>query len=248
LILSNIISGRIAYVHARLKRLAASQRLAYQDVTDMIVTRIRSAGAVGLLVPTFTISTFQETRCFDVQETPSEEGRFSEECRRNFCKFRTPDPMYSIADVDGLLCRESGIRYDTSYGPESIFSWLEQHDGVLINIDLKDDLRFTSHEPELRAGVPYRFLCNFAGQIRMADCVERSVNYKAFLRRRDSAGVERPAYNRRAILQIFREAGVVGEIDYCGFPLQWMYAKKATAALCHALERDKNIMVLDDNQ
>jgi len=132
-------------------------------------------GETGTLaVPTFTYS-FPKKEVFDVQETPSQMGIFSEWVRKNIDSIRSEDPCYSISAI-GLKAKE--LTKDTpenSFGKNSFFEKFHNLNGVIVNMNFDAGSTFIHYvERELR--VNYRFDKSFNGLIKRGNLTYETIS------------------------------------------------------------------------
>lgn len=117
-----------------------------------------------LLVPTFSYSLTRQ-ECFDREQTPSQVGLMSEVFRNLPEVSRTCDPIFSVAvwgeGRDALTTQAC----HNSFGPDSAFAWLADHDGWIVGLACHPDRITFTHYIEQQLGVSYRFLKRFEGQV-----------------------------------------------------------------------------------
>jgi len=130
-----------------------------------------------LIVPTYTYS-FCKKQVFDVKNSRSEAGLFSEYIRQRTDAVRSEDPLFSHAGIgpaaQKLLCNVGS----DCFGKGSFFDRFYQQDGKLINFGKFFDITFI-HYIEQKLGVSYRYIKKFMGQIIGVDgrVHLRDVNY-----------------------------------------------------------------------
>ena len=121
----------------------------------------------GIIIPTFTYS-FTNTAIFDFYHTSSETGRFSEEIRILFPSSRTLDPVFSVVDPFNSLPERFFIDINlSSFGSNSIWYFLSQHNTLLLNIDLPHFVSTQLHYLEWVNSVPYRSVKDFPGVLKI---------------------------------------------------------------------------------
>lgn len=119
-----------------------------------------------LVVPTFSYSfgSDQETRLFDVRQTPGVGGMFPEFVRTNSPSTRSLDPMFSVSAIGARqedLTRDVG---DVVFGEESIWARLLDHNAMIVNLNIDITSTFI-HFAEYRSAVPYRKDRTFQGTV-----------------------------------------------------------------------------------
>jgi aminoglycoside 3-N-acetyltransferase len=162
---AGIRSGDTLMIHgdsivaAQITSLPAEQRLS--ALFNQILNYLGKNGT--LVVPTFTYS-FTKNEIFDVQNSPSCAGQFSEYFRLNYPVFRSYQPIFSVAAVGKYqkVFQESSVR--DCFGDGSSFDLLYKLDAKLMNLGC--DLMYTfTHYVEQSAGVNYRYFKDFNGYV-----------------------------------------------------------------------------------
>jgi aminoglycoside N3'-acetyltransferase len=235
-------SQRIFYVHARLRNLQAQTGMSYAELSKQIIDELLRHDPVAILVPVQTLRSFMMSGVFHRRFSRSEEGRFSEEVRVNHARHRTSDPMYSVADVTGFLREIKDIDYTRTFGPGTLFHYLLSQNTVIVNIDMHDDMRMMTHEPEFNCGVDYRFDKDFEGIVYLDERTWHRVKYRAWLRHVTPDGIEYPDYDRTAIRDCFVRAGVLHTHTH-GVEATWMAAEESCGALDRGLAVDPRCLV-----
>lgn len=134
-----------------------------------------------LAVPTFSFS-FNATRKFDPQVTPSEKmGVFSELIRNLPGATRTLHPMQSLAVIGKMALELSAKDTASAFDPGSAFEEMIQRNFKILLLGADIKAISVIHYSEQRAKVPYRYWKEFPGEI-MIDGVWRHRTYKMFVR------------------------------------------------------------------
>lgn len=114
-----------------------------------------------LIVPTFTYS-FAKQQPFDIEETPSTCGMFTEMLRQHPDAHRSHDPIFSVAalgrDAKGLTMNVS----TECFGKDSFWDRFLQADGIICNLNFDAGSTFI-HYVERSLNVPYRYDKLFTG-------------------------------------------------------------------------------------
>src|SRR6476659_10041293 len=84
----------------------------------------------SLLLPAFNYD-FPRTRSFDVASDPVQLGPIPEHFRATCADWRTPVPIFSVMGI-GTEPWISWGEFTDPFGPDSIFAWLIEHDGVIL--------------------------------------------------------------------------------------------------------------------
>ena len=179
-----IPDNQILFIHARLKGLkkeSVLDDLDYETLTKLLLDCFMdSFDPKAILVPTFTYS-FTDSGVYHRNFSKSEVGRFSEETRLKFSEFRTPDPIFSVADITGFL-KGKEIDYTTAFGEGGLFELLHEENCAIINLDLPKLLMTQVHYIEKECDVSYRYDKMFDGVVYDDDQNWRKTEYEYFVR------------------------------------------------------------------
>lgn len=134
-----------------------------------------------LVVPTFSFS-FNKTRKYDPQVTPSEKmGVFSELIRNLPGSARTLHPMQSLTVIGKLSEELSAKDTASAFDPGSAFEEMIQRDFKILLLGADIKAISVIHYSEQRANVPYRYWKEFPGEIKI-NGEWRHRTYKMFVR------------------------------------------------------------------
>lgn len=134
-------------------------------------------GEGTLVVPTYTYS-FCKNEDFDVKNSPSTVGTFSEFVRKDERSIRSEDPLFSHAaigkDAGKLLSKVP----DECFGKDSFFDRLYRCDGKIINFGKFFDITYI-HYIEKNFSTRYRYDKKFSGTLIKEDGsrVQKEVTY-----------------------------------------------------------------------
>ena len=132
-------------------------------ILDSFLTVLGKDGT--LLVPTYTYS-FCENQVFDVQNTPSTIGSFTEYFRVQKNVIRSQDPIFSVAGLGPKAVELLTKLPHTCFGKDSVYQRLEQIHGKICMIGLELHYNtFRKHIEEM-VGIPARFIKKFSGKIK----------------------------------------------------------------------------------
>jgi len=116
-----------------------------------------------LIVPTFTYS-FANNEDFDVDNSQSRVGFFSEYFRKMDGVVRSLDPMFSVAALGKNKNDMKDLSVVNSFGKGSIFEYLHNKNAKIMNLGCDFLITFT-HYVEQDYGVSYRSFKKFSGNI-----------------------------------------------------------------------------------
>lgn len=236
-------SGRIVFVHARLRNLHEATNAPYARLTAELIDCLWRLRPATILVPAYTIYSFMLGRVFHRCFSHSEVGRFSEEVRLSGSCWRSPDPMYSVLDLGDYLQQQPHISYTRTFGTDSLFEHLHQQDALLINIDLSGFLSTQVHCVELSHQVDYRFEKTFSGIVFDDEQNWRRVDYQAFVRNMREDFSQYPPYNRQRRTEHLREQSVLHSTSLDGIELSWVGAQDFRQQINAALSVDPRFLV-----
>ena len=177
----NIPKGKVLILHIRLSPLKDLIGLDYSKLTNLILQLLEKYKPKSILVPAFTYS-FTKSGLFHQIYSRSETGRFSEEVRNNFSKYRTPDPIFSMLDVKNWLGKQKDINCLVAFERGCIWEKLLNEESIIINIGLDTLVATQIHYLERLMDVPYRKIINKTGLIYKDKEVFEPVDYVFYAR------------------------------------------------------------------
>lgn len=240
----DIPKQRILFLHVKLRQLQAlTQKSYYQLSHDLIATLQTLYQPTAILVPSYTIYTFMFGGVFHPQFSKSEVGRFSEEVRRHFAQFRTPEPMFSVVDVNGYLKKAPSSVHHQTFGQAGLLNYLTEQDYVIVNIGLEVLYATQVHFVEHLVGVDYRFEKMIEGFVCHNENEWQKVNYQAYVRQVDQHKVSYPAYDQRK-----REAYLLNQSELKiatnhSVRIAWISSQAFTKAIHAALLQDRHFLI-----
>ena len=161
-----ISPGDVVIVHTDA---GVAAQLAHVDVKNRLNTLINELvnfiGPRGtLVIPTFSY-TFTKNQDFDVANTPSDIGVFSEACRVRSDFQRSKNPNFSFSSVGKYAKDFTDSRIDDCFGKGTAFDLLYHYNAKIVCLGC-DFSRITFvHYVEQSIGVSYRFLKTFRGNV-----------------------------------------------------------------------------------
>tara|TARA_B100001287_G_scaffold270868_1_gene270264 strand:- start:399 stop:1133 length:735 start_codon:yes stop_codon:yes gene_type:complete len=181
----------------------------YKNQTSNLLDMIREQLLpVEIYVPTFTYN-FTNTNFFDVDITPSEVGRFSEEIRSNsdYKYYRTLDPIFSVIETEKGLFKNRKIN-NNAFGASSVWKYLNKEPHYIININLNAPIIMTQlHYLEYENQVEYRYMKYFNGTVKDWNKINHKITYGYYVRKNELD----PIWNRKKLLKICKEKKLVIE-------------------------------------
>ncbi|MDY0189987.1 MAG: AAC(3) family N-acetyltransferase [Desulfuromonas sp.] len=238
--LAGIPSHKTILVHARLRGLHQVSGTAYSELSTQILYQLQQCKPTLLLVPCYTIYSFELGRVFQRELSHSEVGRFSEELRQQGF-YRTSDPMYSVLDILNSL--PQGLDYTATFGDGTLCEHLYQSDSIIINIDMPGFYATPIHQLELNAEVDYRYVKHLSGHIQQQYGSWNRIDYRAYLRDVNRSGAVLPPYNHQRRLAYLRRCNVVHEAEHCGCHIAWAQLSEFQQAISAALAQNKHFLV-----
>ena len=133
-----------------------------QLILDSFLEILGSEGT--LLVPTYTYS-FCENQDYDINNSPSTIGPFTEFFRKQKNVVRSNDPMFSVAGIGSKTNELFKKLPQTSFGKDSIYERLRKNNGKICMVGLKLQWATFRHHIEEMVGIPSRFIKKFSGNV-----------------------------------------------------------------------------------
>ena len=133
-----------------------------EGVIDALMELLGPEGT--LIMPSYNFKSWTEEHYFDILETPSGMGIITELFRRRKDVGRTNHPIHSMSVWGKLKDELESLRYNSSFGPDSIFNRLLDYNALYCTIGLGSKMPFLPcHYSEVLANVPYRRIKHFGG-------------------------------------------------------------------------------------
>jgi aminoglycoside 3-N-acetyltransferase len=157
------------FLHSDVRRCGRAEGRAPRDKLTTVLDGLAGAVPDGALVlPTFTYS-FTRGEPFDVAASPSTVGGLGEHFRTLPGVRRTPEPIFSTAirgDLEPAWAeRLMAVGDKDCFGPESVFAWLVERDGLIAFLDTPFQACTFVHHVEQRLAVAYRYRKVFEGEV-----------------------------------------------------------------------------------
>ena len=148
-----------AGVAAQFRTIEATLRLRY-----LISQLVDFMEGGTLVVPSFSYS-FTKGEDFDVTNTPSDVGQFSEEVRRFPGVRRTHHPIFSVATIGPGVDSVLNARLDDCFGPGTVFDLLYEKDAKVVCLGCDFGKVTFVHYIEQKVEVSYRSPKSFHGSV-----------------------------------------------------------------------------------
>ena len=117
-----------------------------------------------IVVPTFTYS-FTTSKQYDIENSISEVGKFSEKFRNIKKAIRSRNPIFSVASIGKLSKKIKKLSEITSFGSQSIFDFLYKNNGKIFCIGCSFNRVTFTHFVEEKLKIKYRYHKKFDGRI-----------------------------------------------------------------------------------
>jgi len=216
----NLPKGRILFLHTRIKplRQLVGEAWSYRELSDFIVNYLNERyEPVTIMFPVYTY-TFTKTGIYHRIFSKSEVGRFAEEQRLKQVYYRTPNPVFSILDTQGIIRNISHINHLTATGKNSLFTFLQKEDAVIVNLSLDVIRPMQLHYYEELLEVDYRFSKTFDGVLYHDETNFEYVSFDYYVRKLD----RHTEWNREKIKNDLLQAGVWNIFKHGGLEFGWM--------------------------
>lgn len=218
--------GRPVVIHAALRELSSAWKSSKVETSLQIVERIDNEQPCNIFVPSFTYS-FTETGVFDQKNSPSEVGGFSEIVRQIAGpERRIMDPIFSAVALFGPFGRQDKVN-TAAFGPDSLWNYIDEQDGVILNIGINDLVATQLHYIESRCKVPYRYNKFFFGTAINSGDEQYPVEYEYYVRNLE----ENAVWNRRAVEGHLLESGVISVGYWSGIQVRFIEAREMRKVL-----------------
>lgn len=233
----NLPKNEILFLHVKLKGI--SDEISYKKVSKQIIEILGNLySPKTILVPTFTYS-YTKTGVYNRVNSPSEVGRFGEEIRNQFNpSHRTLNPVFSVIDSENYFSK-SKLKEESAFGKGSLLHLLHDLGHVVVNINLDEFMSTYLHFLEYHHQVPYRFIKEFPGEVKISDEETKSINYKYYVRYLD----QQTTWDREKIKNTLLEKGGLELINLNNLEVTWSHSKNMEQILGEELETDKNYLL-----
>ena len=207
-----------------------------QTVVDALLTALTPAGT--LIMPNFNFD-FCKGIPWDIRETPSRMGVITELVRKDPRAKRVFHPIYSFAIIGPHAEYFTAERYKSSYGKNSVFGKLREHDGKIMVVGLayNDSMTFFHHIEEME-GVDYRYMKSFTGQVTDWDGTTREDTFTMLVRDIEK-GVHTMVDPMGALME---EAGVITVRQIGEAKVSLMKAKEVYEFTAREMRREPGLL------
>jgi len=154
-----------------LKEINIKERL--NHFLNQIINFIDEKGTI--IIPSFSYS-FTKNEDFDVHNTPSDLGAFSEAFRGLSGVLRSKNPNFSVCSIGKYAKEYSNSSIYDCFGKNTAFDLMQKHNAKIVCLGC-DFSRITFvHYLEQEIEVPYRYLKTFSGIIKDEERIEKINN------------------------------------------------------------------------
>ena len=217
----DIPKNKIIIIHSALKPLlkAFDYEKSYLELTNIIIDLFyKYCSPKTLLIPSYSYS-FTKSGVYHQHFTKSESGRFSEEVRKNLQFFKTPNPVFSYLDSEGLLKNVKTIDHLDAFNKKSVFGYLHHKDVVLVNMALEIFLATPIHYIEQCFDVEYRYNKLFSGIMYYDEKRYEKIDFKYQVRRLDFD----TEWNRIKMKKDLIDNNLMKISNFNGIEFRWLY-------------------------
>ncbi|WP_139452362.1 AAC(3) family N-acetyltransferase [Campylobacter armoricus] len=208
-----------------------------QTIIDCFFEVIGKEGT--LIMPTFTYS-FCKNEVYDKLNSPTKMGALNEYFRKRGGVKRTNDPIFSFA-IKGA--KQDLFLKDTKscFGKNCVYDVLWKNNGKYMLFGSYTGHTFT-HYAEEEYGVEYRYFKNFSGILIDENGKQNSKNINFYVRHLDKFSLP----NVDNINTITRQTKYFKSKIFAGAQICVFNAKEYKQAIIDALNKDKNILILQE--
>jgi len=163
---AGVMRGDVLMIHgdsivaAQIKQI--KDRAGLQILFDEILNYLGEQGT--LVIPSFTYS-FTKPEIFDIEDTSSTVGYFSEYFRLLPGVVRSSNPLFSVCAIGKHKLAFKNSSISDCFGPDSCFGVLNDLNGRLMNLGCDFMVTFV-HYVEQMVNVSYRYHKKFSGEIK----------------------------------------------------------------------------------
>ena len=158
----DIVFTHIAYAFLGKPKHCKNNEQICQLILDSFLDVLGKEGT--LLVPTYTYS-FCKNHNFDINNSPSIIGPFTEYFRKQKNVIRSKDPIFSVAGIGSKSEELLSDLPHTCFGKNSIYDRLRKNGGKICMVGLQLQWATFRHHIEEMANIPSRFIKKFNGEI-----------------------------------------------------------------------------------
>jgi len=239
----DIPKGKLILLHVRLKGIKNKEQysnLSYEDLSKLVLDVFNDLfQPKSIIVPTYTYA-FTNSGIYHRLFSKSEVGRFSEEVRKNFAVYRTPDPVFSVVDTSKYLSeKKEEIDYTTAFGDSCWREHLHKENCAVVNVDI-DDLRYGQlHYIENLADVEYRYHKKFEGIVYEDETNYRNIEYRYFVRDLDLD----PQWDRDKIEEHLVQEGILQVRERNSIKTSRVFSQDLKNEVMSKLEHDPHFLL-----
>ena len=141
--------------------------------------------------------------------------------------------------MDFLLKNEKEIDYTTAFGRNSMFDFLNEDDGIILNFNLEEIVSTQLHYAEKVNEVSYRYDKVFNGVIYYDEYNWKKIKYKYFVRDLD----HNPKWNREKIENYLISTGVLQTHIKDDIKISWFSSKSMLKAINTQLKKNQFFLI-----
>jgi len=233
-----IKNGDSIFVHSDLQSFGKLNRsITRNEFLEVYIDALKEAiGENGnLIMPTFSYS-FCNNEDFDPDSTPSTVGIMTEHFRKMRNVRRSIDPIFSVAALgpDKNYFTDVGTE---CFGKQSVFEKLYNRDVKIIFLGETFDITYM-HFVEQRFGVPYRFIKEFKGKIKIGQKMEW-FTFKYYVVYLD----KKVRYDLDEIAEYLNKCDVLKKVELGFSKIRSVGAYDACNVITNGLARDIHILL-----
>ena len=228
----------IVLLHVKLKNIQNIYNLPYDKITSIIIEVLNGTKPENIIVPSFTHN-FTKNKIFDIKNSKSEVGIFSEIFRKNYSKYRTEDPIFSLCHINNCKNRYKNINFLSAFNKGSIWEYFDKKDITIMNIGLDHLIASQIHYIEYTGKVPYRSEINKEGYIIDNNNKNYKINYNFYARvLENKLGLD---WNK--IEKLLIKEGKLYFINNCPLSLKWLKVKEITNVIIPEIKKNPFYLV-----
>ncbi len=231
-----LVKGDVLLVHSSFKSFGGVEG-GPQTVIDALKFVLSEEGT--LIVPTFNYD-FCDGVSYDVKKTPSKMGIISELVRTDSNSKRTFDPVFSFSILGKHRDYLANLKYEHSFGPNSVFAKLRELDAkiMIIGLSYNESMTFFHHIEEIQ-GCDYRYFKEFVGEIIDYDGIKNKNKIIIFVR-----DIEKGVQNNVNIMgEIMEQESIINKIIIGKSKIKMMKANDVFQRTVAEMEKNPHILI-----
>ena len=228
----------VILLHVKLKDIKKIYNLSYDKISNIIIEVLNSTKPENIIVPTFTPA-FIKNKIFDIKNSNSEVGIFSELFRKNYSKYRTKDPIFSLCHIKNYETKYKNINFLSAFNKGSIWEYFDKKNITIMNIGLSQLIASQIHYIEFISNVPYRSQEIKEGYMIDNNNKKIKINYTFYARILKNKLI----LDWNKIEKLLIKENKIHFTNNCPLNLKWFKAKEISSVIIPVIKKDPFYLV-----